>query len=97
MTKTTINITNKNKTSLTFQDISSIVDQLNKDMANPKYSSKFVIIASTPFAENFTIKGYNETNIKHGCIEDYLNGRVKNTTKFSQISQISIMMIKERI
>jgi hypothetical protein len=95
ITKTTINITYKNGTSLTFQDISAIVDQLNKDMTNPKYSSKFIVIASTPFNKNFNLKSYNQTNVSYNSIDDYLDGRVRDTTKFSVIQQISITMIKE--
>jgi len=97
VTKTTININNKNGLAMTFQDISSIVDQLNKDMSNPKYNFKFIVVAENPFSKNFNIKSYEEKNIRYDSTETYLDGRVRDETKFSEISQISITMIKERL
>jgi hypothetical protein len=82
---------------MTFQDITSIVDQLNKDMANPKYNFKFIVVAENAFSKNFNIKSYDETNIRHDITESYLDGRIKDLTKFSEIKQISITMIKERL
>jgi hypothetical protein len=66
-------------------------------MANPKYNFKFLVVAENAFSKNFNIKAYNQTNIRYNDLADYLNGRVKDETKFSSISQISITMLKERI
>ena len=95
ITKTTINITKKNKQSLTMQDIKAVVNRLNNN-SNDKFHQKFVVVARTPVM-NFNLKGYKDKNIKHNTIEEYLDGRVKETTKLAKINEISITMVKERI
>ena len=96
LNKTTINIVKKDKKSMSLKDIKAIVTRLN-NTKNEKYHQKFIVIASTPFLKNFNMKAYTDDNIRYDSIEEYLDGRVKDTTKLRRISQISITMIKERI
>jgi HD superfamily phosphohydrolase len=98
ITKTTVNIKPKNKKYMSLSDISNIVDELNKNnSSNSKYSHRSVVVASTPIQKNFNIKGYSDTNIRYNSMADYLNGRVKETTKFTNITEISITILKELI
>ena len=96
ITKTTINVTNKDKKVLSLRDIKAVVNQLNT-IDNPKYKMKFTVVASTPFNKNFNMKSYDDENIKYDSIREYLDGRVKDTTKYMDIGQISITMHKELI
>lgn len=98
VTKTMINITAKQNKNLSMDDISGIVSQLNKDNnKNTKYNSKFVVVASNALSTNFNIKAYEDDNIRFKSMIDYLDGRVKDETKFTKISEITITMIRERI
>jgi hypothetical protein len=97
ITKTTVNIMPKNKKYMNLAEISHIVDELNKNNSNSKYSYKSVVVASSPIQKNFNIKGYGDTNIRFNSMADYLNGRVKDTTKFTNITQISVTVLKEQI
>ena len=98
ITKTTINISPKTGKHMTMADIANIVDVLNKSMdTKQNVNSKFVVVASSIFNKNFNIKGYADKQIRFNSISDYLDGRVKDETKFGEIDQITITMIQEKI
>jgi hypothetical protein len=95
----TLYITKKNGKSLTFDNVTEITKALdNAPSRNDDkytYDMNYTIIAQTIVNSYFTIKSMYGP-LKYDSLDDYLDGRVKNTTKFKKIYSIQVKVITER-
>ncbi len=55
---------------------------------------KYYIRIHTNLPLPFSPKAYNSDDIDENMIDDYLNGKVKNTSKFTNLYKIEIGYIK---
>lgn len=87
---TVLQITKLNDEMITKKDIDSIKNELEK-----KTGSENVLIRGLNGIGFTTLKGYNQDYDDHDY-EDYFNGRVAETDKFSKFFQLEITIKKQK-
>ena len=98
-TRTTVSLKNiKENTPLEADDLDTIIEKVNDQTAkSEKYNYKYVVTVQNALNNHFTVKGYDDEFSNYtDDVEEYLNGRVQDTTKFSEIYSVSITIIKTR-
>jgi hypothetical protein len=97
MERNATTFTKKGNKSMSAEDVQTIVDGINSRIeSDSKFIYRYVITARTPLNKFFTIKGYKDKYANYEEMDDYLAGRVKDTTKFEEIYSVTITMIKEK-
>lgn len=77
----------KAQDNITLNDIKSIITAINKKDPSAK-------VRIRGLADSWkTLKGFNSDLMTDEDIDEYLNGRVRNTSKFKSFSQIEISSI----
>lgn len=89
--KGVINITKGNKKNLKLVDIKSIGKYIMNDIDDKyKKKCKMVITGLGPLGRSL-LKGYeDDIDLMADTEDDYLNGRVRESTKFQKFTQIEI-------
>ena len=98
-TRTTVSFKNINEnTPLQSDDLDTIIEKVNDQTGkSEKYNYKYVVSVKNALNNHFTVKGYDDEFSSYtDDVEEYLNGRVQDTTKFSEIYSVSITIIKTR-
>ena len=98
-TRTTVSFKNiKENTPLQADDLDTIIEKVNGQITkSEKYNYKYVVTVQNALNNHFTVKGYDDEFSSYtDDVEEYLNGRVQDTTKFSEIYSVSITIIKTR-
>jgi hypothetical protein len=111
MERNATTFTKKGNKSMSAEEVQTIVDGINRRIeSDSKFKYRYVVTVRTPLTNYFnkttgqneekqnffTIKGYKDKYANYKEMDDYLAGRVKDTTKFEEIYSVTITMIKEK-
>ena len=95
-TKKSIRYTVQKKSErITLEDIKAVCDELNAGIAKEKeHNIKYIVTAQTITNQKFNIKAFAEYNIRYDSMDDYLRGRVRDSTKFEELHGFTITLFK---
>ena len=98
LVKKTLQIKANKKFSITLQDLKGIEKTLRGKIKERKgYITKYAVYGGTVFNNYFNIKSYDDDFIRYDMIDDYLSGRVKDTSDFKKLNYINIIISEEKI
>ena len=94
-TETTIQITRKdNKATINMEDVAKIFDKFKQISVDKNEKNWRCMIRANTLVGYRTLKGYT-SDLNEDFIEDYFQNTVQNSTKFENMSQLQITIIKD--
>jgi len=73
-------------------DAKKLVQDLMKE-AKKKYNNYKIMVRGLNAIRFFTLKGYDDEDIKIDEVDDYLHGKVSDDSKFGKFFQLDITII----
>jgi hypothetical protein len=89
----TVTKTEKNKNLLESNEITNLYKELTTlGQADPTKDFKILVRAQNPLSRHWTLKGFQDDDLKFEDYDEYFSDKVKDSSKFQKFDSISFIV-----